>query len=175
MTIKPIKTKNFVLRPYNMKDAPQLAKLLNNRNVSRWMMAIPHPYSVKEARARIKHITEEYKRSTIIKIGLAIEKDGILVGGITIHRIQHGHKAEFGYWLGEPYWGQGIMTQVIQEFYRFAFREFRLKRLMAYTFLNNCASERVLIKNGFAKEGTLRKVVKKGSRYKDCHLYARVK
>jgi len=174
MTIKPIITERFILRPYLMKDAPQLAKLLNNRKVSRWMPFIPSPYHIKDAKILINQMLAEQKKSICTKIGLAIEIDHLLVGGLGMHRIEHGHKAEFGYWLGEAYWGQGIMTAVIREFCCFAFREFRLKRLFAYTYLDNCASERVLIKNGFEKEGTLRKVIRKGNQYKDCHLYARV-
>lgn len=51
--------------------------------------------------------------------------------------------AEVGYWLGQKYWGRGILTVALKAFTRYAFSEFELTRLYAVPFLRNPASIKV--------------------------------
>jgi hypothetical protein len=70
--------------------------------------------------------------------------------GVDVHR----QTAELGYWLGQEFWGRGIMTEAVAAFTDFCFEEFQLRRIHAEPFANNPASARVLEKAGFAFEGT---------------------
>lgn len=80
--------------------------------------------------------------------------------------------AEVGYWLGENYWGRGILTVVLKAFTRFAFSEFALTRLYAVPFLHNQASIRVLEKAGYQREGIMRRSAIKDGQVVDQALYA---
>jgi ribosomal-protein-alanine N-acetyltransferase len=83
--------------------------------------------------------------------------------------------AELGYWLGEPYWGRGIMTEVVQEFSRWAFETFDLQRIFAEPFAGKTASVRVLEKAGFVCKGRLRENVLKDAKILDSLIYACVR
>jgi ribosomal-protein-alanine N-acetyltransferase len=80
-----------------------------------------------------------------------------------------------GYWLAQPFWGRGIMSEAVAEFTRYAFATFDLVRIFAQPFAGNQASARVLEKAGFACEGCLRANVLKDGRILDSLLYARVR
>ncbi|MFX6949463.1 GNAT family protein, partial [Acinetobacter baumannii] len=67
--------------------------------------------------------------------------------------------AEIGYWLAEPFWGQGIATEAVRQLVEYTFYYFDIVRLYAEVFETNKASMRVLEKNGFYLEGVRRKAV----------------
>lgn len=104
-----------------------------------------------------------------------IEINGSAVGGIGV-RVEEDifrHTAEIGYWLGEEFWGRGVMTEVVSAFADHCFKEFSLHRIFAKAFSNNPASARVLEKAGFAFEGRLRSNVIKEGKILDSLLYAK--
>ena len=101
-----------------------------------------------------------------------IEIDGVAVGGIGVHPGEdvHRHTATMGYWLGEEFWGRGVMTEAVTDF---CFENFPLRRISAEVFANNPASARVLEKAGFTFEGCLKNDVLKDGKLLDSLLYAR--
>jgi ribosomal-protein-alanine N-acetyltransferase len=80
-----------------------------------------------------------------------------------------------GYWLGEPFWGRGIMTEAVAGFTHWAFDAFDLQRIFAEPFAGNTASVRVLEKAGFVCEGRMRASVFKDGKVLDSFIYARVR
>ncbi|MFC1688013.1 GNAT family N-acetyltransferase [Patescibacteria group bacterium] len=119
-----------------------------------------------------KKIKEQKKRETFPR---AIEVNGELVGVIEISRIIRGHKASIGYWISKKHRGQGIMSRAIKEMVRYGFKAFKLKRIYAYVFPKNTASQKVLEHNGFVKEGLLIKHIKKDNKFRDLYIFAKVK
>lgn len=87
----------------------------------------------------------------------------------------HRHSAELGYWLGRRYWGRGIMTAVIRAFAGAAMDAFDLHRLYATVYEGNPASERVLAKAGFSREGVQKSAVIKRGRLLDLIVYTILK
>jgi [ribosomal protein S5]-alanine N-acetyltransferase len=80
-----------------------------------------------------------------------------------------------GYWLAEPFWGRGFMTETVAGFTEYAFERFRLVRIYAEPYATNRNSCRVLEKAGFALEGRLRSSVFKDGQVLDQFLYARIR
>ena len=66
------------------------------------------------------------------------------------------HTAEIGYWLGEPYWNRGILTEAVVAITGWAFAERQLARIHAIVYAPNVASARVLEKAGYEFEGRAR-------------------
>lgn len=159
------------LKHFSVKHIPELCELLNNENVSKWLLVVPFPYTQQDAEDWIKHCSEtpEVKKD----FAYAIESKGSLVGGIGLH-IKSTHSAETGYWLGEKYWGNGYMTEAIKKITDFGFNELSLARITAHVFDGNIRSEKILLKNGFELEGFLKKSHKKGDTYLNTKLYAKV-
>jgi ribosomal-protein-alanine N-acetyltransferase len=165
--------KSCTVRPWRLDDAESLAKHANNRKV--WLGVrdvFPHPYTIDDAREFLhKKVSEQ--SATIF----CIEMDGAAVGGIGVHLGQdvHRHTATLGYWLGEEFWGRGIMTEAVTAVTNLCFENFSLRRISAEVFANNPASARVLEKAGFSLEGRLRNYVVKDGEVLDSLLYARTK
>ena len=93
-----------------------------------------------------------------------------------IHKIDYtNEKAEIGYWIGEPYWGKGIMPKAVKKFLKIVFNKFKLKRIEGLAYLRNKPSQRVLEKSGFKLEGIKRKSIKRYGKLIDETIYAIVK
>ena len=165
--------KSCTIRPWRLDDAESLAKHAHNRKV--WLAVrdlFPHPYTIDDAHEFLqKKIAEQ--SATIFCIEIA----GAAVGRIGIHLGQDVHRqtATVGYWLGEQFWGRGIMTEAVTAVTDFCFDNFPLRRISAEVFANNPASARVLEKAGFVFEGRLKNNVIKDRMLLDSLLYARTK
>jgi [ribosomal protein S5]-alanine N-acetyltransferase len=170
-----IKTKRFTLRPFRISDTESIKKHANDKNVSRNLANLPHPYSKKDANFWIKKQIRLQRQKDPEEIVFAIEIENQAVGTIGLHKIKRGHKAELGYWLGRYFWGGGIMTDAVKTVTRFGFKNLKLCRIYAGVFLLNKGSARVLEKNGFRFEGISKKEVKKDRKFIDAYIFAKVK
>ena len=165
-----IETLRCTLRPWCTKDAEALVRNANSPKIARNMTNIyPSPYRESDAAHWLN------VRSTDVGpcAHLAVEIDGEAAGGVGIHTRTdvHAHTAELGYWLGESYWGNGYMTEVINVVVPYAFETFELHRLEACQFGWNPASGKVLEKAGFRLEGCLREAIYKDGEYTDRLIY----
>lgn len=138
------------LRPFTLDDAPRVSELLNNWNVASMLARVPFPYAEKDAQTWIGSHKENRANST--DWPFAIETKAGLVGTIGIHRTEPSIM-EFGYWIGEPYWGKGIASEASRVLADFAFDILGAERLTSGHFTENPASGRVLVKTGFEEIG----------------------
>ena len=99
----------------------------------------------------------------------AIERIGIssLVGCIDAWFPRHPRQADIGYWLGVPYWNNGYMTEAVRLICYLCFNYLDSARICATVFVGNTGSRRVLEKNGFSLDGTLRQHVFKRGQFLD--------
>jgi ribosomal-protein-alanine N-acetyltransferase len=161
------------IRPWRMGDANSLRKHANNRKV--WLRlrdVFPHPYTRQDARKFLQRMV--YAKTAT---DFCIEVDRAACGAIAISCREdvHRYTAELGYWLGEDFWGRGIMTEAVTTFSEFCFENFALHRIYAEPFANNPASARVLEKADFIFEGRLKNHVVKDGELLNSLLYARTK
>jgi RimJ/RimL family protein N-acetyltransferase len=170
-----IKTKQFIIRPFKMSDAKDIVRNINNKNVSFYLSTVPFPYRIKDAKKFLNKEIPLYKIKNPKSYALGIEIDGKICGGIGLHNMVPGHKAELGYWLAEKHWGKGIMSKVVKLFMPQGFKKFRLKKIYAYVLAPNKGSKIVLEKNKFKQEGYLRKHAHKNNKFYDEYLFAQLK
>ena len=162
----------WCVRSFRPDDAPPLAKYGNNRNVARNLRdRFPHPYRVEDAEEWIQFAMQQ-EPETIFAIASSTEAIGSI--GLELYDDVHRRSAQVGYWLGEPFWGQGIATLALSALTDYAFAQFDLARMYAYVYEWNPASARVLEKAGYEYEGRLRKSVTKAGQTIGQWLYARV-
>ncbi len=143
------------IRSWRPGDVASLAEHANNRKI--WLNLrdrFPHPYTTRDARAFIKSARDMDPESLF-----AIAVDDVAVGGIGFvqQRDVERVSAEIGYWLGEAYWGRGIVTEALVAVTRYAIERDGLARIFALPFAHNAASCRVLEKAGYTLEGRLRR------------------
>lgn len=161
-----------IVRPWGLTDAQALARHANNINVARQLRdRFPHPYTLAAARAFLKQVVDVQPVTNF-----AIEVDGGPAGGIgyasgtDVER----YSAEIGYWLGEAYWGRGIVTEAVSLVTEYVFAQRNMLRLFALPFADNVASARVLEKAGYEREGLLRQGSVKYGRPRDQLIYSRI-
>jgi hypothetical protein len=51
-------TKHLILRQPKIKDAKDIIEGINNLNISKWLLVVPYPYTMKDARWYINHCAE---------------------------------------------------------------------------------------------------------------------
>jgi len=161
------------VRNWRLADKPSLLRMADNRNVARNLAhRFPHPYTEADADswfsllANVSHPTH-----------WAIEVDDAAVGGIGVDVGEgiYAKSGRFRYWLGEPFWGRGIMTAAVRATSDYILQAFDVVRLESPVFEWNPASMRVLEKCGFEREGVQRRGVFKEGQIIDAVIYARVR
>jgi RimJ/RimL family protein N-acetyltransferase len=132
--------------------------------------AFPSPYTLDDAHRFIAMATGHSPN-----IFLAIVVGGMAAGGIGIRPLDDVYRktAEIGYWLAEPFWGKGIVTDAVRALVPVAFERTGAKRIQAGIFSNNPASMRVLEKSGFTREAVHRNTITKNGLVMDEVLYVR--
>jgi [ribosomal protein S5]-alanine N-acetyltransferase len=158
-----------ILRPWRRGDEPALIRHANSREI--WLNLrdqFPHPYTDDDAVAWI-----EFASAQIPPTSFAIEV-GEAVGGVSLklHDDVERVSAEMGYWLGESHWNKGIMTAAVRGATSYAFEQFSLTRIFAVPYASNLASQRVLEKAGYVREGVLRRSAIKDGNVLDQVLFA---
>jgi RimJ/RimL family protein N-acetyltransferase len=151
-----------------LSDAHAVVEHLQCREIYENTLRIPWPYTFADAQQWLAHLD-------VLHTYAIRSPSGMLIGATGFHEIVPAHKSEFGYWLARPYWNQGLMTRIVGAMVRHAWDELGLVRLTAEVFAHNAASMRVLEKNGFLREGVLRKNVVKDGKFIDAVLYSLVR
>ena len=162
----------YIIRDWSMGDAPSIARYANNRKI--WMNlrdAFPYPYRLQDAESFISRVIEA---NPITVFAIATQSEAIGSVGLMVGKDVHRYTAEMGYWLAEPFWGKGIMTQAVKSMSSYAIRNLKLHRIFAEPYSTNPASARVLEKAGFICEGILRSNVFKDGKVLDQYLYSYV-
>jgi ribosomal-protein-alanine N-acetyltransferase len=165
------------LSEFRPSDKPALIEHLNDQDIYERTFRIPFPYTDADADAflaRVAKATEQHGQSAHFAIRTG---DDALIGGCGLNDFEIGksHRAEIGYWLAKPFWGRGIMTEVVQRMCQHAFEEFGLAKIIAHVYTMNPASARVLEKCGFVQEGWLRRHFVKDGQFIDAWLFALLK
>jgi [ribosomal protein S5]-alanine N-acetyltransferase len=161
---------HFTLRPWTTDDLDNLVQFANNYNIARYMTnRFPHPYTAEAGRDFITLATTGIPANIF-----AIDIHGQSIGGIGLHPQNdiHCKNAELGYWLAEPFWGKGIVTEAVMQMVAYGFQTFDINRIFARPFGSNLASQKVLEKAGFILEGRFEKTYFKNGVYEDELIYA---
>ena len=172
LPVLPTALPGCVLRPWQPADRDALVRLADDRSVWRNMADVfPHPYTLADADGWIALAS-----TPSASLHLAITVDGAFAGGIGAIAGSGVHcaSADFGYWLGQPFWGRGIATAAARTLADHLLGQRHFVRLQATVYAWNPASVRVLEKAGFQREGVRRLGVLKDGCLVDGWLLGRV-
>jgi RimJ/RimL family protein N-acetyltransferase len=153
-----ITTARLRLRPVQPEDGAQLLRLIDNWNVAQWLGAVPWPYRAQDMAEFIEMVA--LPRQSGPKPIYAIVLEGSPIG--VIECCGHpdpaaplGNASELGYWLGEPYWGKGYMTEAVAAMVDRAFAAPDAAVIRSGVFEGNAASLKVQHKLGFEVVGSV--------------------
>ncbi len=161
----------FKLRKWEIDDIQSVVKYANNKNVADNLRNVfPHPYTLENAEGYVRLCISSGETKQCCR---AITVNGEVVGsiGVFIKDDVYCKTGEVGYWLGEDFWGRGIMSQAIKEICEFVFDNYEVVRIFAEPFAWNIGSRKALEKAGFKLEGILEKNVFKNGIIGDTCMY----
>ena len=93
------------------------------------------------------------------------------VGMISARPSSQAGRGDVGYWLGKPYWGQGLMREALTAVFDLCFGEFDQVKVEAEIFTTNARSKRLVESLGMRLEGTIRSSHHKRGEWVDAHIY----
>ena len=173
----PIRGNGVYLRLSEMRDFQQWAAL---RETSRafltpWEPLWPSDDLTRASfRYRVRRHAEEMARDESFSFFIFREQDDLLVGGLSLGNVRRGvsQAATLGYWMGEPYAGQGYMSRAVRAAIAYGFEKQGLHRIEAACLPNNEPSKRLLERVGFRQEGYARAYLNINGQWRDHLLFA---
>jgi len=174
--------------PLRQEFAEDVARHANSEGVHRFMTdQFPFPYELKHAHEWLELNKAAPKK--FMNLAICVKKEGKLVyaGGIGTETTSAPivqHTVQMGYWIGEEYWGRGIVPEAVRLMVGYIFSDFFTKhcnpghpvlRIEAIIFAENSRSAAVLRKNGFVLEGRARRIFQKDGKLHDGLMHALLK
>jgi ribosomal-protein-alanine N-acetyltransferase len=163
-----IQTHRLTLNHFCETDIPELVPLIGAPEVAANTLRIPHPYEERHAREFLASVAKENE----LRLAIRRRSDGRICGGIGLHPEMQHQRAELGYWIGVPYWGNGYATEAARAVVRHGFEQFNLNRIFASHFKDNDASGKILRKIGMKHEGCMRQAILKWGKFVDVEMYS---
>lgn len=144
-----LETKRLILRPWEEADADDLYRYASNPQVGP-IAGWPVHTSVANSLEIIKGVLSAPETYAVVlkSQGHAVGSIGLMIGKSSNIDIPDT-EGEIGYWIGVPFWGQGLIPEACEELIRHAFEDLKLDKLWCGFFNGNTKSKRVQEKCGF--------------------------
>ena len=150
-----LETERLILRPWSFDDAESLYKYASDDRIGPIAGWNPHK-SVDESRQIINDVLSAYGVYAVVlkETDEPVGSIGLMIGKKSNLNLPD-NEAEIGYWIGVPYWGQGLIPEAMKELIRFAFNDLKIERLWCGYFDGNEKSKRCQEKCGFKYHHTI--------------------
>lgn len=143
-----LETRRLILRPWQESDAKSLYEYASDPAVGPPAGWPPHT-SVENSREIIKNVLSSAETYAVcLKDGKAIGSMSLKLKGHT-DMTDRDDECELGYWIGKPFWGQGLIPEAAGELLRYAFEELNMRAVWCGYYEGNEKSHRVQQKLGF--------------------------
>lgn len=152
-----LESTNLILKKIEPAHLTEVFAIYSNDKVFEYCGIIPK-HNIETVKNMIGHFERDYKKRTRVKWGIFPREDSERLVGI-IEAVDFNQKVDMvtiGYFLAESAWGKGIATEAVNTLVRFLFESVEVNRIQAEVMPGNQVSKKVLLKNGFLHEGTLR-------------------
>jgi ribosomal-protein-alanine N-acetyltransferase len=173
----PIRGEGVYLRMSEMRDFAEWAALREKSRafLTPWEPVWPIDDLTRSSfRYRVRRHAEEMSRDESFSFFVFREEDDALLGGLSFGHVRRGvsQAAALGYWMGEPFAGQGYMTRAVRAAAVYAFEKQGLHRIEAACLPTNEPSRRLLERVGFKHEGFARAFLNINGQWRDHVLFA---
>ena len=169
-----LETDRLVLRQFHIQDAKRVQKLAGEPEMAASTF-LPHPYKDGIAERWILSLVDDFKNDRLVNFAIDLKSSGLLIGSIGLVLEMPHNRGDLGYWVGMPYWGQGLCTEAGHAVLKYGFNVLGLNRIAAPHFSSNPASGRVLQKLGMSHEGMRRQHYLRFGKYEDAEMYGLLK
>ncbi len=148
-----LETKRLVLRAWNETDADDLFEYAKDTEVGPSTGWPPHT-SVEQSREIIRNILIEPENYAVCLNGKVIGSISLKMNGHS-NMTERDDECELGYWIGKPFWGQGLIPEASRELLRHAFEDLNMRAVWCGYYDGNEKSHRVQEKLGFVHQHTV--------------------
>jgi [ribosomal protein S5]-alanine N-acetyltransferase len=163
----------IVLRALDLSDTEQIFTLFSDPEAMRYWSFLPYT-EISQARQRLERDIAGARAGEWLPWGIALEDT--LIGTVTLHDLNREQgRAELGYMLARAHWGRGLAREATSLVIGHAFGPLGLRRLEADIDPRNVASDKLLTRLGFQKEGFLRERWRVGDEISDSALFGLLK
>jgi ribosomal-protein-alanine N-acetyltransferase len=167
-----LETERFLLREIQTSDAEAVFACFNDDEVTRFYDQ-PTFTAMEQAEKLILHMRQGFRDRRSIRWGITRKEDNWLLGTCGYNSWnRYVRKTGVGYELAQPYWRQGVMTEVLTAVLTFGYQRMNLNRVEALVMPGNVGSEKVLVKLGFQCEGLLRQYAYFKDSFCDLQMFA---
>ncbi|MBQ9078349.1 MAG: GNAT family N-acetyltransferase [Ruminococcus sp.] len=149
-----LETERLILRRFDESDAENVYLYAKDPDVGPIAGWPPHK-SVDESREVIRNVFSSSEAYAV-----CLKSDNKAIGAIELKLNGHtdmtekDDECELGYWLGKPFWGQGIIPEAVREILRHAFEDIGMNKVWCGYYDGNVKSKRVQEKCGFRYQWT---------------------
>ncbi len=164
----------LVLRPWRPEDAPTVLAVCQDPEIARWV-TIAQPFLPTDADALIRDAMAMWRDGTGAAFAIVEAGTDRLLGAVTRFG-PDGHQATFGLWLAPDARGRGVGTRSLRLVSDWTLATTEAIRLDVFIMVGNEASERMVERAGFQREGVLRAWdLHHGGVPVDCVVYSRLR
>ena len=163
--------------PPEERDIPAYVEYMNDFELFRQTLNVPHPYTEKDAKWFVNYCREQEQKFGHPLNFVIRAKDGAMRGGAGFLGFNTlpatAHRDEIGYWVAAPFRGEGIMSAALPVLLDYGKHVRKLTRFDATVYATNPVSSALLVKNGFTQEGIRSKAFLKNGQFIDALLYGK--
>ncbi len=155
-----IETKRLILRPWRDTDAEALYKYASDPDIGPIAGWPPHT-SIENSLEIIRTVFAAPETYAVV---LKETDEPVGCCGIMFSNSLHTAdmkqtEAEIGYWIGKPYWGQGLIPEAVKALLARCFNELGLDAVWCGYYDGNVKSKRVCEKCGFKYHHTNQDII----------------
>lgn len=152
-----LESDHLLLKKVEERHLDGLFEIFDNERVFEYCGIVPK-HNKETVANMIGHFERDYNKRFKVKWGIFRKQESDALVGIidTFDWNQRVDMVTVGFYLAEKVWGQGIATEAVGRLKKYLFEDIGVNRIQAEVMPGNGNSKRVLLKNGFLLEGTLR-------------------
>lgn len=151
--IEVIYTNRLVLRPYRIEDIDEIHYYASHEDIAKYTLWGPNTY--EETVNFVNEIIHKfYQENPVTHLEYAIEYDGKMIGGVSIHLHLDKNEGEMGWILNPDFHHLGIATEAAEALKQYVLKKYKLHRILATCDARNKASVSVMMKLGMTKINT---------------------
>ncbi|WP_397537977.1 GNAT family N-acetyltransferase [Rummeliibacillus pycnus] len=172
MEFPKLETERLQLVQITKEHAQSYFNIMSDEKVTKYYGMNPL-ISIEDAIKMIDSFQKTFEGIKGIRWGMIVKETGDFVGTIGLNNLNIGSKkAEIGYELHPAYWNKGFTTEAVKEVLRYSFDDLDLFRIGAVTYPQNTASNQLLLRIGFKKEGLLRGYIYQNNQSHDAFVFS---
>ncbi|WP_077618231.1 GNAT family N-acetyltransferase [Bacillus sinesaloumensis] len=170
-----LETERLLLRKITKEDSVDIFACFSNNDVTRFYGQESFQ-SIEQAENLIELFSKNYNENKGIRWGIERKGTKGLIGTVGYNAWMPKHRrAEIGYEIHPEHWRRGYTSEAVNTVLSYGFDVMDLTRIGAVVFLENEASNNLLLKIGFQKEGVLRKYMYQNGMAHDTNVYSLLK